>query len=91
MGTIELFDFIFENNIDLNLKGNLELIDDEIKWSYDGLADTYEYMQDHLLSIYEEDYEILNDFLLENKLIDYFILLTPDFDDSIVSFIIVES
>jgi len=90
MGISEFFDFIYENNIDLQLIGNIEFGDDEIKWSYDALGDEYDTVNDHLSVVYEDDLDTLECFMDEHDLTEQFTILPPEFDDTTVSFLIVE-
>ena len=90
MGISEFFDFIYENNIDLLLVGGVELKDSEIKWMYDALGDEYEDVEMHLAVICEDDLETLEEFIGDHNLEDYITFLPPEFDDTIVTFLIVE-
>lgn len=91
MSISELYDSMFENNIDLHLAGNIELLDcDEIKWSYDGLGDDYDNVAEHLTSIYEDDLDSIQDFLNEKNIIDNFSILPFELDDTLIWFSIVE-
>ena len=90
MGISELFDFIFENNFELQLYGSIDLYDDEIKWSYDALGDLYEDVETHLQNILDTDLEAFEEFFSDNNLLDAFTILPPEFDDTLVSFHIVE-
>ena len=91
----ELFDIINENNVDLQLVGEVELndFDENIKWSYDGLSNGHNFdnMDAHLQVIYEGDQEVIEEFLNEKNLIDDFMILLPDNDDTVINFLILES
>lgn len=78
------------NYINSQLIGDIELNNDEIKWSYDALGDDYDVIDGHLNSIYETDYEIIKEFLEEKNLTEDLTILPPEFDDIYVSFTIVE-
>lgn len=91
MDIVEFYNIIYDNNIDLQLIGNIELIDDQIKWEYDALGDEYIDLETHLVSIYEIDYEIIKDYIEEKKLDAYITILPPEFDDIYVSFYIVDA
>ena len=92
MGIGELYDCIFENNVELQLVGEIELNEnEELKWFYDGLGDSCEDMDAHLQDLQEEDMDVLDEFMRENKFSDDFIFLLPEFDDTYVSFLVVEA
>ncbi len=91
MGILEFFDFIYENNVDLQLVGEIESEDDEIKWSYDALGDDYDDIDEHLHVILEDDLETFEDFIDEHNLSDSLTILPPEFDDTRVRFLIVEA
>lgn len=90
MGISEFFDFIYENNIDLQLIGNIELDDDAIKWSYDALGDEYEFANDHLRVVLDDDVDVIEEFMSDHNIKDQFMFLPPEFDDTIVTLLIVE-
>lgn len=90
MGIIEFFDFIYENNIDLQLVGSIELDDDAIKWSYDALGDEYEIANDHLRVVLDDDVDTIEEFMDDHNIKDQFMFLPPEFDDTIVTLLIVE-
>jgi hypothetical protein len=91
MDISELYDSIFENNVDLHLAGRIELLDcDEIKWSYDALGDDYDDVGGHLATIYEDDLDTIQDFLNEKNIIDNFSILPFELDDTLIWFSIVE-
>lgn len=90
MGISEFFDFIYENNIDLQLIGSIELSDDEIRWSYDALGDEYENVNDHVRIVVDDDIDIFEDFMSDHNLTDDFTFLPPEYDETIVNFLIVE-
>ncbi|MFW6225371.1 MAG: hypothetical protein ACOC3V_00265 [bacterium] len=87
----EFFDHIFEKNMELNLFGELSINDDIITWKYDALGKDVDDMKQHLEEIYEEDSDILNDFIVECKLEDYFYFESPEYDDTFVIFNIIEN
>lgn len=92
MNTINFYKSLNDNNIHTILTGNFELVDDEmIKWFYDGLADDYDNINEHLLSIYESDLETIEDFIHDNEINIDFQFLKPEIDDTIITFSIVEA
>lgn len=86
----ELHNDILENNIDLTLVGEIELIDECIKWVYDGIGNFSTEMDEHLNDVLEADKEIIEDFLIDNKIIDYFYFGIPEINDTIISIYIYE-
>ena len=91
MGILEFFDFIYENNVDLQVVGEIESEDDEIKCSYEALGDDYDDIDEHLHVILEDDLETFEDFIDEHNLSDSLTILPPEFDDTRVRFLIVEA
>lgn len=91
MNILELFNKILENNIDLDLIGDISYDDDDyIVWEYDGLGKCDDNMEEHLLDVYETDKEILEDYLVDLELEDYFFIHEPNFDESFTYFHITE-
>ncbi|MFP4367908.1 MAG: hypothetical protein ACLFQA_12505 [Bacteroidales bacterium] len=68
----KLFYMIKETNTDLKLVGTLELEDEHIKWSYDGLGYFGYNMEEHLNDIFNTDTEIIEDFFIDNNIYDCF-------------------
>ncbi|MFW6219898.1 MAG: hypothetical protein ACOC33_03580 [bacterium] len=92
MSTFDFYNILNDNNIIKELTGDVELEDHEmIKWSYDCLGNTYEDLDDFLMSIYESDLEIIEDFIDDNDIEKEFKILNPEIIDTIISFSIVES
>ena len=91
MNISELFDLMLEENIDLELIGEISLDDDDsIKWEYDGLGKCDDDMEEHLQEVYDEDKGIIEDFLWDNSIDEDFFINEPDFDESSVYFYITE-
>jgi hypothetical protein len=91
MSILKLYDDLLENNIDLFLNGELHNEDDElIKWEYDGLGKSDDDMQGHLNSVFENDKEIIREFLYDENIEDNYFLNEPHFDESYVFFNITE-
>lgn len=90
MTIIDLFDYLMEDNIDLHLMGEISCDDEEINWIYDGLGNTNGGMETHLIDVYEEDREILNNFIFEKKQEGYFFIHEPEINESFITFKISE-
>ena len=91
MSILELHDSLLENNIDLDLIGEISIENDElIKWEYDGLGKTGKGMEEHLTDVFEADREIIEDFLVDKKINDYFFINEPHYDESYIFFNLTE-
>ena len=86
----QLYESILENNVDLHIYGDLELLDGEIKWSYDALGDEYDDVETHLQDICDDDLDTVRDFFSEKNIIDDFTILPTEIDDTQIRFSIVE-
>ena len=91
MSILELYDMLLNNNIDLDLVGDISIENDElIKWEYDGLGKSDKNIQEHLSDVFDADKEIIEDFLYDNNIEDYFFINEPQFDESYVFFNLTE-
>lgn len=88
MDILQLYDTILDENIELHLVGDILCEDDYIKWEYDALGKTDENMETHLEETYENDKEILIEFLLNKNLNNSFNVNNVEiFDSSVIFFI----
>jgi hypothetical protein len=90
MNIDNLYDLLLENNVELAISGEIELEDESIKWSYDGLGRVLSEMNEYLEEIYFSDKNVLEEFLRDNNLEESFFFCEPDFDETLVSFYIYE-
>ena len=90
MSISELYDFIFDENIDLQVIGNISCDDETIKWEYDGLGNTDGDMEAHLEDICDTDKTTIEDFLSDNCIQDYFFIHEAEIAESFITFQITE-
>lgn len=91
MDILELYDLLLDNNIDLDLVGEITYDNSGfIKWEYDGLGKTEKGMEEHLEDVFEADREIIEDFLADKKIDNYFMINQPNFDESYAFFHLTE-
>lgn len=81
----EFYDMLKESNIDMALVGEINLEDESIKWSYDGLGCITCDIDEHLKDIFDTDMETIKDYLLDEKLDDCFYFGQPEINDTIIS------
>lgn len=92
MNTLDFYNSLINNNMTILLVGEIELVDDEmIKWTYDGLGDDFDDINEHLYQIYENDLEMMEDHINDENIKKEFNVLKPDIDDTIITFSIVEA
>ena len=86
----DLFEMLLNNNIDLALIGDIELEDESIKWSYDGLGSAPVEMEEHLEDTFETDKETINDFLYDKKIEENFYFGQPEIGETFIASYIYE-
>ena len=86
MDILELYDLLLDNNNELDLVGEITYDNSGfIQREYDGLG-----MEEHLEDVFEADREIIEDFLADKKIDNYFMINQPNFDESYAFFHLTE-
>lgn len=84
MSISELYDLLLENNVDMQLVGEISCDDEILRWEYDGLNHIEGEMEAHLMDIWETDEETIMDFLADRNVEHHFFINEPEIRDSFI-------
>ena len=90
MSIDDLYDNLLNNNVDMELSGEIEIEEESIRWTYDGLGKVFTEMEEHLEETLYMDRDTLDEFLTENKVVDKFYFGQPEINDTTIALYIYE-
>jgi hypothetical protein len=90
MSIDDLYDNLLNDNVDMTLSGEIEIEEESIRWTYDGLGKVFTEMEEHLGETLDTDRDTLDEFLLENKVTDKFYFGQPEINDTTIALYIYE-